>query len=49
MKDKIISGILITLFVLYHLFVIYIGAHPDDFREGFSCQSKSKIITVFCR
>ena len=36
MKDKIICAIIILFFVLYHLVVIYIGAHPDDFREPFN-------------
>ena len=49
MKDKIICGIMILFLILYHIAVIYIGAHPDDFREGITCQSKLKIITVFCR
>ena len=44
MKDKIICGIMVLFLILYHLAVIYIGAHPDDFREGINIKGLNTII-----
>ena len=44
MKDKIGCILMVLFLILYHLAVIYIGAHPDDFREGINIKRLNTII-----